>query len=107
MDSAVSFPNGMKTCNGGKTCQDGVPALSLASAAATVAAGSLLGLSLLPGKRRLSNTSRLGLTVLIACAGLVMWVTREEEAAAVRNLLGFIGEKRDERWLRRNPIDFG
>ena len=101
MDSAVNFPKLAKSSD------DSVPVLSLASAVATAAAGSLLGLSLLPGKKRLSNTSRLGLSVLIACAGVVMWVTRQEEATAARNLIDFIDEKRDERWLRRNPIDFG
>ena len=104
MDTAVNFPN----VPGSKTTQDSVPALALASAVVTAAAGSLLGFSFLPGgKRRVSNTTRLGLSVLIACAGIVLWAKREEEAEAARHLLHYIGDKRDERWLRHNPIDFG
>lgn len=104
MDSAVSFPN----ATGTKTSQECVPALALASAVVTAAAGSLLCFSFLPGgKRRVSNTTRLGLSVLIACAGVVLWAKREEEAEAARHLFDYIGDKRDERWLRRNPIDFG
>jgi high-affinity Fe2+/Pb2+ permease len=104
MNTAVSFAH----VPASKTSQDSVPLVALASAVVTAAAGGLLGFSLLPGrKRRLSTTSQAGLGVLLACAGVVLWVARHEEAAAARNLLAYIDEKRDARWLRRNPIDFG
>jgi lysozyme family protein len=104
MNTTVKFPHAPES----ETSQDGVPLVALASAVVTAAAGGLLGFSLLPGKkRRLSTTSQAGLGVLLACAGVVLWVARQEEAAAARRLLDYIGDKRDERWLRRNPIDFG
>lgn len=104
MNIPVKFPNASRS----ETSQDGVPMVALASAVVTAAAGGLLGFSLLPGrKRRLSTASQAGLGVLLASAGVLLWVARQEEAAAARNLFAYIGEKRDARWLRRNPIDFG
>ena len=104
MNTAVKFPNAPES----ESSQDSVPMLALASGLVLAAAGGLLGFSLLPGrKRRLSTASQAGLGVLLACAGVVLWVERQEEAAAARNLLAYIDEKRDARWLRRNPIDFG
>ncbi len=58
-------------------------------------------------KRLLSSASQVGLAVLVACAGAVMWARRQEEAVAVRHLGAHIGQVRDARWLKRHPIDFG
>lgn len=103
MESAVNFAN----APGSKSSQD-VTLVAMASGLVTAAAAGLLGFSLLSGrKRRLSTGSQAGLGVLLACTGAVLWLAREEEATVARNLLDYIGEKRDERWLKRNPIDFG
>jgi hypothetical protein len=104
MGSALKLAN----VPGSKTSQDGVELVAMASGLVTAAAAGLLGSSLLSGrKRRLSTVNQAGLGILLACAGAVLWLAREEEAAAARNLLDYIGDKRDERWLRRHPIDFG
>ena len=85
-----------------------VPVIGLASAVSLAAASTLLGYSLSPGgKRRLSSSSRRGLGVLALCAGALMWVERQEEASAARHLLAQVGQARDARWLRKNPVDFG
>ena len=94
--------------SGPKAAQDDVPVIGLASMFAVTAATSLLGFSMLPvGKRRLSMSSQLGLGVLAACAAVLVWVEREKEAAAGRRLLAHIDHVRDDRWLRKHPIDFG
>ncbi len=91
-----------------KTAQDEVPVVGLASAVAVAAATSLLGFSMLPGgKRRLSLSSQVGLGILAACAAALVWIERQEEANAARRLLTHIDHVRDDRWLRKHPIDFG
>ena len=91
-----------------RAVQDEVPVVGLASAVAVAAATSLLGFSMLPGgKRRLSMSSQVGLGVLALCAAALVWIERQEEAAAARRLMAHIDHVRDDRWLRKHPIDFG
>lgn len=96
-----------RTCSTGGMGQT-IPLLPLASAIAAAAAGGLLGFSLFSsGKRRFSAASQIGLGAVLAGAGAMLWVQRADQAAAVGRLLAWAGEKRDARWLERNPIDFG
>jgi|HubBroStandDraft_6_1064221.scaffolds.fasta_scaffold2247414_1 hypothetical protein len=93
---------------GSKPARADVPVVGLASAVAVAAATSLLGFSMLPaGKRRLSISSQVGLGVLAICAAALVWIERQEEAAVARRLITHIDHVRDDRWLRKNPIDFG
>jgi hypothetical protein len=104
MTAAVEFAQAPQS----KTGQPQLPVMGLASALSLVAAGSLLGYSMLPaGRRRLTIADRIGLGVMAACAGALVWVERQEEAAAARKLRTFIDHTRDARWLKKNPVDFG
>lgn len=88
--------------------QDNVPVVGLASAFTLAAATSMLAWSLLPGrKRRASIFGRLSLGALAACAAIVIWNKRQEEADAARHLFTHIHEVRDARWLKKHPIAYG
>jgi hypothetical protein len=68
----------------------------------------MLAWSLLPAKRRrLSIAGQVSLGVMAACAAVVIWKKRQEEASAARHLFTHIHEVRDARWLKRNPIAYG
>ena len=104
MESAAQFA----TTPGSKTEQEEVPLVGFASAVAVAAATSLLGFSMLPGgRRRLSMSSQVGLGVLAACAAALVWIERQEEATAARKLFAHIDHVRDDRWLKKHPINFG
>ena len=79
-----------------------------AEAVAFAAAASLLAWSFLPSKkRRAPIAGQVSLGVLAACAAVVVWKKREEEADAARHLFTHIHEVRDTRWLKKNPIAYG
>jgi hypothetical protein len=91
-----------------KVPQNGVPVVGLASAVACVAAASLLAWSFLPSKkRRTPIAGQVSLGLLSACAAVVVWKKREQEANAARHLMTHIHEVRDTRWLKKNPIAYG
>jgi hypothetical protein len=104
MNSAETSTQGTTS----KASQEGVPVVALASAVACAAAASLLAWSLFPAKkRRTSISGQVSLGVLTACAAVVVWKKREEEASAARHLIKHIHEVRDTRWLKKNPIAYG
>jgi hypothetical protein len=68
----------------------------------------MLAWSFLPSsKRRVSIAGQLSLGVMAACAAVVIWSKRQEEASAARHLFTHIHEVRDARWLKKNPIAYG
>jgi hypothetical protein len=104
MDSVETSTQGTTS----KAPQAEVPVVGLASAVACAAATSLLAWSLFPSKRRRAPLAgQVSLGVLAACAAVVVWKKREEEANAARHLISHIHEVRDTRWLKKNPIAYG
>jgi uncharacterized membrane protein YqjE len=104
MDSAETSAQGTTS----KAPQEGVPVVALASAVACVAAASLLAWSLFPSRRRRAPISgQVSLGVLAACAAVVVWNKRQEEASATRHLITHLHEVQDTRWLKKNPIAYG
>lgn len=102
MGSAVRSTGSIQS----KAAQDGA-VVGLASAVAFAAAGSLLGYSLFAKKRRFPISGQLCLGVLAGFAGVVTWITRQEEMEAARHLVGHVHNVRDARWLKRNPVAYG
>lgn len=104
MDSAETSAEAITS----KAPQTDVPVVALASAVACAAAVSLLAWSLFPTRKRQTSVSgQVSLGVLAACAAVVVWKKREEEASAARHLITHIHEVRDTRWLKKNPIAYG
>jgi hypothetical protein len=93
--------------SGLRAVRSDVPVVSVASAVALAAAGSLLGYSLFAKKRRLPASGKVLLGVVAGFAGLGMWVKRQEEMDAARRVMGHVHEVRDARWLKKHPVAYG
>ncbi len=104
MDTAEVFAQGIAS----NKPEDGIPVVALASTLACAAAASLLAWSLFPSRRRRASISgQVSLGLLAACAAVVVWQKRKEEATAARHLFTHLNEVRDARWLKRHPIAYG
>ena len=77
MDTAEVFAQGIAS----NEPEDGIPVVALASTLACAAAASLLAWSLFPSRRRRASISgQVSLGLLAACAAVVVWQKRKEEA---------------------------
>ena len=84
-----------------------VSVAALASALTFVAAGTLLGYSMLAKKRRISIPVQLLLGLVAGGAGVMTWRRRQEEFEAARFLMECLHDVRDRRWLKRHPVAYG
>ena len=89
-----------------KAQQCDVPVVAVAATLALAAAGSLLGYSLMAPRRRRSFPGQLCLGAVMACAGVVTWKKRQQEAAAAHHVLTRMRKASDARWLKKHPIAY-